>query len=95
MAYRIIAAALAVVTSTVGMAADPSPPQSRDSKIRAEASVRQSGGEVCETVQQLGSRLRSQMACMTKQQWADQREQDRQLIDRSQLQICVPGAGNC
>lgn len=95
MDFRILVVAIAVASSTAVMAADPSPPQSRDSKIRAEASVRQSGGEVCETVQQLGSRLRAQMVCMTKQQWADQREQDRQLIDRSQLQICVPGAGNC
>ena len=95
MAYGFFSAALAVVTSTVALAADPSPSHSRDSKIRAEASARQTAGEVCETVQQLGSRLKAQMVCMTKQQWADQREQDRQLLDRSQLQVCVPGGGNC
>ena len=95
MDVKIIAVAIAVATTTAAMAADPSPPQSRDSRVRAEARVRQSEGQVCEAVEELGSRLKVHMVCMTKQQWADQREQDRQLIDRSQLQVCVPGGGNC
>ena len=72
--------------------ASATPPPSRDARIRAEARDREARGEVCEAIEQLGSRLRGHMICMSKQEWAERRQQDRMLIDRSQMLGCVPGS---
>lgn len=95
MIKRLYLFAVAAVTLTAVCAAEVAPQQTVDIKVRAEARKRVAEGQVCEAMPELGSRLRGHMVCMTKQQWAEQREQDRQLIDRSQLQVCVPGGGNC
>jgi hypothetical protein len=49
---------------------------------------------VCRSVHEIGSRLKVRKVCMTAEQWADQRRQDRMLIERSQTNACTPGA-NC
>jgi hypothetical protein len=49
---------------------------------------------VCRTVYETGSRLRKNRVCMTRAQWADQKRQDRMLIEQSQMRACTPGA-NC
>ena len=49
---------------------------------------------ICRRIEVLGSRLRANRVCMTKERWADQRQQDRMLIERSQMHACTPG-GNC
>lgn len=48
---------------------------------------------VCRTVEETGSRLKARKVCMTSEQWADQRRQDRMLIERSQVNACTPGGG--
>lgn len=50
--------------------------------------------KVCRTVQETGSRLKSKKICMTADEWAEKRRQDRMLIERSQVNACTPGA-NC
>lgn len=49
---------------------------------------------ICCTIPVLGSRLQRNRVCMTKAEWAEQRLQDRMLIERSQMRACTPGA-NC
>ena len=41
---------------------------------------------VCQTVEQLGSRLGGHRECKTKAQWAEERRLNREMIDRSQTQ---------
>ena len=41
---------------------------------------------VCEKQEVIGSRLATKRVCMTRSQWADQKGQDRQEIDRVQTQ---------
>ena len=48
---------------------------------------------VCEKQEVLGSRLAAKRVCMTRAEWDQQRQADRQLIDRSQLGPCVREAG--
>jgi hypothetical protein len=39
---------------------------------------------ICRRIPELGSRVRAQRVCKTKQEWAFEREQNRQMIDRAQ-----------
>ena len=45
---------------------------------------------VCEKQEVVGSRLATKRVCMTRSQWADQKGQDRQEIDRVQTQRADP-----
>jgi hypothetical protein len=46
---------------------------------------------ICEKQQVVGSRLQSKRVCMTRSQWADRRNQERQAIDRAQTLQSVKG----
>ena len=59
------------------------------SKPQDEADTKQ----ICRTVAETGSRLKSSRVCMTTAQWAEQRRQDRMLIERSQVTHCKAGSG--
>lgn len=48
---------------------------------------------VCQRIEETGSRLSSKKVCMRKSQWAEQRNEDRMLIDRSQMVGCKQGTG--
>lgn len=48
---------------------------------------------VCVSEPELGSRLVRRRTCMTRAQWAERRLQDRQTVERSQVQTCARGAG--
>lgn len=48
---------------------------------------------VCEKVEVTGSRIGSKKVCMRKSQWAEQRNDDKMLIDRSQTIGCQQGTG--
>lgn len=54
---------------------------------------------VCEKQEVLGSRLAVRKICMTRQQWAEQRASDRDLVQRSQVgvrqQNPCSGSGGC
>jgi hypothetical protein len=41
---------------------------------------------VCQTVEQLGTRLGGHRECKTRAQWAEERRLNREMIDRSQTQ---------
>ena len=46
---------------------------------------------VCRRLQVIGSRLRSQRVCASRQQWNDQRTTDRQLVEKAQTNRVWPG----
>jgi predicted secreted protein len=46
--------------------------------------------KICETHQVLGSRLAVRRVCGTRADWEDRRRRERDIIDRSQTQLCVP-----
>jgi hypothetical protein len=48
---------------------------------------------ICQRIEETGSRLGSRKVCMRKSQWAEQRNEDRMLIDRSQIVGCKQGTG--
>jgi len=48
---------------------------------------------VCQRIEETGSRLGFKKVCMRKSQWAEQRNEDRMLIDRSQTVGCKQGTG--
>ncbi len=48
---------------------------------------------VCKKEEVLGSRLQSRKVCMTRAQWAEQRQLDRQNVERSQTNTCQRQAG--
>ena len=52
---------------------------------------------VCETQREIGSRLAKKRICMTRAQWAERRQLDRDVVHRSQTQICVenPATHRC
>jgi hypothetical protein len=46
---------------------------------------------ICEKQEVLGSRIAVRRVCMTRAQWADQRAQDRQEIDKVQTRRTMNG----
>lgn len=51
---------------------------------------------VCEKVEILGSRLTTKSVCMTRAQWAQQKKDDRDSVERAQQQRgCNDQAGSC
>ncbi|TGX52736.1 hypothetical protein E5A73_13920 [Sphingomonas gei] len=48
---------------------------------------------VCKKEDVLGSRLQSRKVCMTRAEWAEQRQLDRQNVERSQTNTCQRQAG--
>ena len=78
---RIFLGLLAVSLATPLIAADPVSPDA----AKTVASTRPDK-MVCESVEELGSRLRGHRVCQMRSQWDDQRRQDKLLIDRSQVQ---------
>jgi hypothetical protein len=45
---------------------------------------------ICEKQEALGSRLQAKRVCMTAEQWAQKRREDRQMVDRAQTAIRGP-----
>lgn len=76
----IVVAALAAASASAGE--EPRPQSAENSQPPL----------ICRTVNETGSRLKVRKVCMTSEQWADQRKQDRMLIERSQVNACTPGA---
>lgn len=48
---------------------------------------------ICETITPIGSRLASKRFCGTRAEWADRKLQDKQELERAQLNPCVRRAG--
>ncbi|MFL6728940.1 MAG: hypothetical protein ACJ8E3_06645 [Sphingomicrobium sp.] len=48
---------------------------------------------VCHYEEQPGTRFRSSKVCMTAAEWWNQRQMERQAVERAQAQSCVRGGG--
>jgi hypothetical protein len=64
--------------------------------VPASAEQKRSSGKtqdpnemLCETQKEIGSRLAKKRVCMTRAQWAERRREDRDVIQKSQTQLCV------
>ena len=91
-----VALALAAVSLPAPLAAADisSPPHS--SGVTAAADPNQ---VICERVEKIGTRLGSSRVCMTRAEWAEQRRQNRDVVERAQQTRCesldpTMGAGN-
>lgn len=80
--HALVVAAIALVTGPALADEAAQQPEGDTNKV------------ICRTVAETGSRLKAKKICMTAAEWAEQRRQNRQLIERSQLNACTPGA-NC
>ncbi len=84
---RLLAAAGLLVGSTplLAQAADPA---------AARAGDRNDPGRViCEKIPVPGSRIASKKVCMTRQQWEEQRQQNRDDLQRFQQSVSGPRSG--
>ena len=48
---------------------------------------------ICETIKPIGSRLVTKRFCGTRAEWADRKLQEKQELERAQLNPCVRRAG--
>jgi hypothetical protein len=62
-----------------------------DGSATAQQAAPEAPKMICRRIPELGSRLRVQKVCKTKQEWADEREQNRQMIDRRQAARTTAG----
>lgn len=85
--FAFTAAALMASSAAPAIAQAPAPSQA--------PSPQPSGADpneiVCERQEVLGSRLAKKKVCMTRAQWADQKLQDRQDLERAQVQRSTKG----
>lgn len=81
--FALSAAALLLTAA----APDPAAPDQK----KTTASNDPSQQVICEKQEVLGSRLATRRVCKTRAQWADDRLQDRQEIERVQTQRGMPG----
>ena len=81
-AAAIIAASLASLVATSAAAQDGAKRKTRDPNE-----------VVCKKEDVLGSRLQTRKVCMTRAEWAEQRQLDRQNVERSQTNTCQRQAG--
>lgn len=80
----LLAALIGLTLPATAFAAD------QDSKVRKTPDPEE---VVCVSEPELGSRLVRHRTCMTRAQWAERRLQDRQTVERSQVQTCTRQAG--
>jgi hypothetical protein len=66
--------------------ADPAPQNAPGSPGSTAAQAPDPNEVVCERQEEIGSRLGSKRVCMTRSQWAEQKTQDRQQLEKTQVQ---------
>ena len=79
---------LLVPFATVGLLSlsANSTPQQSPSQQKPAADPDQ---KICEDVIQTGSRLATHRFCATKSEWEDKKRQDRDAVDKAQLNPCM------
>jgi hypothetical protein len=85
MKLRAIVLVAAAVGATASFAA-PTPQNTTPSSGTTAAKSLDPNEVICEKQEVLGSRLAAKRVCMTRSQWADAKSQDRQDIERAQMQ---------
>lgn len=67
-----------------------------DASAKSGKKSRNPNEMICTSEPVLGSRLAKRRMCMTRSQWAERKNNDRALVERSQLIPCTPTRGsNC
>ena len=84
MRWKLILAGLALVSTAVA-AQGPSLPEKG---TKGDPSRR-----ICRITYDTGSRLKSRRVCLSQAEWATQRLQTRNMIDRAQTKQHNPGSG--
>lgn len=82
-----IASAVIAAASLLSIAAAPAAAKEEKSKPRDPNEV------VCKKEDVLGSRLQTRKVCMTRAEWAEQRQITRQDVHRTQIGSCQRQAG--
>lgn len=90
----IVAAALLVLAGTGGASpaietATPAAP----APLRADAQQAKNDPLICQSDKEIGSRIKRRKVCMPKSEWDRQRQENRQLIDRAQVQRGIQPPG--
>ena len=93
---RLILAAAGLLIAT-GAMAEPGGPAQPSETSKSDKAKRSPSDWVCENQEVLGSRLARKRVCATRAEWADRKSRERDIIDRSQTQLCVPdpATGKC
>ncbi len=83
---RIVAAALLIlVAQSTGVSAGET------AKPTTKETIEQNDPVVCHTFEEIGSRLKKKRVCMHRSEWAAQRLEESQMINRTQVQRNGPG----
>ena len=77
---RVVLTRTLLVVAALGVASAASAGEEKKSTVKDPNRI------VCEKQEELGSRLSSKRVCMTAEQWAQKRREERQMIDRAQAQ---------
>ena len=84
----IFAAALLTLASGGSASGDAEP-----AKAKPQDNKTQSDPIVCQAYDELGSRLKHRKTCKRRSEWRVQQEEDRQAINRAQVQRGLDPAG--
>lgn len=83
MSLRAVVFLSAAAFAASACLADPAP---QSANASSAAKTPDPNEVVCERQEVLGSRLSSKRVCMTRSQWADQKSEDRQQLEKVQVQ---------
>jgi hypothetical protein len=84
--FRAFALFALAVTAAVPAAA-------QEKKVAPNHNVGDPNERICETITPIGSRLGTKRFCGTRAEWADRKLQEKQELERAQLNPCVKRAG--
>jgi hypothetical protein len=83
MRFPSVIALLALASANAALA-DPTPATGTDSKV-AVPPAPDPDKPICKTMHETGSLTRSQRICMTHQQWEEQREEQRNMLNKPKI----------
>jgi hypothetical protein len=92
--YRTSLGMLLAALAAPGLAQAPAAAQSQAAPATAASTAAPAADPneiICQKIEQLGSRIAKKRVCMTRAEWADQQLQDRQAIEKAQIQRTMSG----
>jgi len=95
---RLICSAIlagALATATAGIASEPAQPVQQGQPEQSAKKGKDPNEKICESQGVLGSRLSTRRVCATRAEWAERRQRERDVVDRTQTQQCAAVNGVC
>lgn len=86
LVMKILLPAFAAILAVPAFAQVTTPPPATSAVDAADIEDASQNRIICKTVKSTGSRLRGEKVCMTKAQWAQKQQEERQVTERSQNQ---------